>query len=249
MQGETMLELYAEPPSREILFEVDLRPSEDFIHKGSREQPGIITLLGRRNRVLVGVPQVINVLSNWPKNESLAEEIEAFRSRWDFYSVRLACSFEPHRGCRFIWACMKIELIADRPRAESRLEAIAFDLFPREVAQKCRYRRSFKVAPSLKFAFAEVSAGAESEREVIRYEPEIVASGLLTATPSWTLSSSARWGQVGSRELFLLVKKPKDATVQARFTVGAEVNTQFGPVPVKRYREDDLVDKSYPLIP
>jgi len=85
-------------------------------------------------------------------------------------------------------------------------------------------------------------------REVLRYEPEIVASGLLTATPTWTFSSSTRQGQVGSRELFLLVKKPKDATVQARFTVGAEVDTKFGLVPVKRYREDDFVDKSYPLI-
>jgi hypothetical protein len=244
-----MLEQYADPQDEAKLFEVEFRPTEEFLHKGNFDQPTIKTLRGRRNRILVGVPQVINILTNWPLNDSLAEEIKALQDRWDFYNVRLACSFAPDRGCRFVWGRMQIDLLVSDTGASSAPEAIAFDLFPRDIGQTRVFHRQYKIAPMLKFAFAETSAEASGDHEIVRYEPTIIAIGLLTSTPSWTFSASSQQALIGSRELFLLVKNPKGAIVQARFALGAEVQSTFGPLPVKGYRDDDLVGKLYPLIP
>lgn len=244
-----MLEQYAKPPGDEPLFEVELRPSEESVHKGKAEQWPLTALLGRRNRILIGVPQTTDVLASWPKKESLADEIASLQDRWDFYNVRLACSFLPDRGCRFVWACMGAELSAHYVVAKPAPEVIAFDLFPREVGETRRFRRSFKITPALKFAFAEVSVALGGEGEVLQYEPQMAAAGLLTSAPTWTFTSSSRHGLVGSRELFVLVKKPKGATIGARFVIGAEVKTRFGLMPLKRSGDDRLVDESYPLVP
>jgi hypothetical protein len=244
-----MLELYADRLSAEPLFEVEFRPAEEFVHKGTAEQPQLVTLLGRRNRVLIGAPQSVDILGRWPRDAALASDIAAMQDVWDFMSVRLACSFVPDRACRFSWARMAAEISIDGDATASAPSAIAFDLFPRQVEQTTRYKRSFKITPALKFAFVEVSADVGSEGEIVRYEPQTAAAGLLTSTPTWTFTSSSRAGLTGSRELFVLLKKPKGRVARARFTVGAEVYTQFGSIPVKRYADDSLTEQSYTLTP
>jgi hypothetical protein len=244
-----MLELYADQSSAEPLFEVEFRPAEEFVHKGTAEQPQLVTLLGRRNRVLIGAPQTVDILGRWPMAAALASDIAAMQDAWDFISVRLACSFVPDRACRFSWARMAAEISLEGGSGSPASPAIAYDLFPRQVEQTTRYKRSFTITPALKFAFVEVSADIASENEIVRYEPQTAGAGLLTSTPTWTFTSSARHGLTGSRELFVLLKKPKGRTARARFTIGAELYTQFGSIPVKRYADDRLAEQSYALIP
>jgi len=244
-----MPEFWARPLEPEELFEVAFRVADDFAHKGLGDQPAIKTLLGRTNRVLLGRPQTTDLLGSWSHNESLDTDIAAQKGDWDFAMVRLACSFLPDRGCRFTWARMGLELSVVAASPAPAQSVIAFDLFPREIIQTNTFKRSFSVKPALKFGFTEVSAALGTESDVLRYEPRVVAAGLLTDMPIWTFSAPARPGVTGIRELFLLLKKPKSAVVQARFTVGVEVDTELGPIPLKRYGDPSLIDRAYLLTP
>ena len=113
--------------------------------------------------------------------------------------------------------------------------------------EKRTFKRSYNVTPSAKFAFFELSAGGSSEEEHIRYEPRLTAAGLLTDLPTWTFDALDRSGLVGSSELFLLAKKPKGQKLEARFKVAAEVATLLGRVPLRRYRDPELLDRLFPL--
>jgi hypothetical protein len=244
-----MLDLWVDLPGDDVLLEVGLRPAENFLHKGIAEQPAIRTLSGRTNRVLLGIPQTTSILELWPANEPLAPEVAALQGEWDFLMVRLACSFVPDRGCTFVWARVAIELgMQDETLARSGA-VVAFDLFPREVGERRNFKRSFNITPKLKFAFLEAAASIEMEKDTIRYDPQLFAAGLLTDTPIWTFNTPARPGVIGSKELFILLKKRRGSTVQARFVVGAEVRTAFGPVPLTRYEDESLLDRAYILTP
>lgn len=123
--------------------------------------------------------------------------------------------------------------------------AIAFDLFPREVIDKQTYKRSFSVKPTLKFAFFEASASIGRDQDVIGYEPRLVSAGLLTETVAWTFSAAPSPGLLGNKELFILVRKPKGSIGQARFKVAAEVQTSLGPVPLRKYGDEALLNRMF----
>jgi len=243
--------LYAAPPTGDVLFEVAYGPADEDIqrYKGPGDTGAIRTLRGRRNRVLLGLPQTADLCGAWPMNEALAPEIAAFQDKWDFYNVRLACSFEPDRNCRFVWARITASLNLEDPTGLAVEPVVAFDLFPRDVTQTRTYKRALSITSSFKFAFAEASVRADREDEVIRYEPEIVGSGLLTDTPAWTFNSPLSRGLIGNKELYLLIKKPKQRTAKVTFTVGADVKTTLGPIPMRRYADDALLNRAYPLLP
>ena len=244
-----MLDLWADPLGDDVLLEVGFRPAEDFIHKGIAEQPAIRTLSGRTNRVLLGIPQTTSLLERWPAKELFAPEVAALQDEWDFLMVRLACSFLPDRGCTFTWTRIAIELGVQDEGPARPGAVVAFDLFPQEVGETRKFKRSFSITPKLKFAFAEASASIETDQDTIRYDPQLFAAGLLTDTPVWTFSASKRPGVIGSKELFIVLKKCRGSTVQARFLVGAEVHTAFGPVPLRRYGDESLLDRAYILTP
>jgi hypothetical protein len=105
------------------------------------------------------------------------------------------------------------------------------------------------VTPSFKFAFASAELAVDHSSVLLTYEPFTASTGLLTDTPAWTFTPPARAGLSGDQELFLLVKKPKGESVEATFTIGAEVRTALGPVQVRRYGDDDLVKRTYELSP
>jgi len=241
-----MLELYASPDDLVPLFEAVLDPPEEIEHKGFSAQASLRTVRGRTNRVQIGASDPISVLDSWPAGKQLADEIAAQRDSFDFCSLRLGCSFVPDRGCRFTWLRVSAELRTAGVESEG-AQSVAFDLFPRDVLEKRTYKRSYNVTPSAKFAFLELSAGRSSEEEHIRYEPRLTAAGLLTDLPTWTFDALDRSGLVGSSELFLLAKKPKGQKLEARFKVAAEVATLLGRVPLRRYRDPELLDKLFPL--
>jgi hypothetical protein len=239
-----MLELHARADELGVLADVQLEPAPDAQHKGIDD--GVLRALGgKRNRIQIGVPQTVDVLASWPGGERLLGEAERMHDEFDFYAVRLACSFVPDRGCRFTWARMAAALIVD----EGATPPIAFDLFPRDVGDTRTFKRSYGVNPRLKFAFAEVGAEIGGEEEVLRYEPQLTVAGLLTSEPVWTFDSTRRTGLAGSRELFLLTKKPRGTTLRARFALGAEVRTYAGRIPLRRASDDDLLAREYELRP
>jgi hypothetical protein len=237
-----MLELHASYDT-EVLADVPLVAAPSAPHKGLDD--GVLrTLGGKRNRVQIGVPQIVDVLGRWPGDERLLDEAAEMKDEFDFYAVRLACSFVPDRGCRFTWVRMAATLSVDRGATP-----VAFDLFPRDVGDTRTFKRSYGVSPKLKFAFAEAGAELSREEDVLRYEPALTAAGLLTDEPVWTFEATQRAGLAGSRELFLLAKKPRGARLNARFAVGAEVQTYAGRIPLRRAQDDELLARDYELRP
>jgi hypothetical protein len=242
-----MADFWAAPPESAILFEVGFQAADDIAHKGIGDEREVRTLLGRTNRVLLGQPQTTDLLGSWPQNEALDPEIAAQRETSDFSMVRLACSFVPDRGCRFTWARLGLVLGVDGAEGTQDSGVVAVDVFPRDVIETHTYKRSFSIKPALKFSFVEPSVALGAESEVLQYEPRVTAAGLLSDRPMWTFSAPARLGVSGIREVFLLLRKPKSATVKVRFTVGVEVSAAFGPIPLKRYGDPAVIDREYQL--
>jgi hypothetical protein len=239
-----MLELHAAPDALGILGDVVLEPVEDALHKGVDDDV-LRAFGGKKNRIQIGVPQTVDVLARWPGDQGLQADADLMRDDFDFYAIRLACSFVPDRGCKFLWARMTATLASDDAAAVP----IAFDLFPRDIGDVRTFKRTYGVSPKLKFAFAEVGAEAGHEEEVLRYEPQLTVAGLLTGEPTWTFEATGRTGLAGSRELFMLAKKPHGSTLRARFSVGAEVQTYAGRIPLIRARDDDVLARAYELRP
>jgi hypothetical protein len=198
----------------------------------------------KHNAVQLGVADPIPLLDDWPADERLEAEIEAQLGRFDFSCIRLSLSFVPDRGCRFVWGRLHAELTngdeGDAP--------VAFDLFPREVNEKRTFKRSYTLTPKLTFAFGEIGAGATSESEMIRYEPRLSVAGLLTDAVTWTFDALDRSGLVGSSELFLVLKHPRDTSVDCRFVVAADVTTYLGRVRLRRYSDPELVERRHRLV-
>jgi hypothetical protein len=239
----------ASPAETELLLDVELEPDEGTLRKSTprgEPDPGtLLTARGRRNRVQIGVPQVLDVLAAWPADERLAQEIEAARDVFDFLSVRLACSFIADRGCRFTFVRYGMRLTADDHAPPPH----AVDLFPQSVTDRKQFSRSYTLDAKLNFGFGELGAGGGREAEVIEYEPSVTASGLLTDAPSWAFRATSGRHLDGTRETFMVVKAPIGATVRARFAVEAEVQTAFGPIRLRRYRQPELLTTSYELVP
>jgi hypothetical protein len=244
-----MLELYAERETLTTLFEVELEPGDGSVHKGLGAQGAIRTVRNRKNRVQLGVADPVALLEHWPSNERLAEEIEAQIDRFEFFCVRLACSFVPDRGCRFVWARMMAELSCRPDPEHAGEEPVAFDLFPRDILEKTSFKRKYSLTPKLSLAFVEASAEASTERELLDYEPRLSVAGLLTNLPTWTFERLRSPGLVGSVELFLVAKKPKGAAIEARFVVAADVTTYAGRVPLRKYGDPALIQEAYLLSP
>jgi len=226
-----MLTLFAHPSSGVVLVDVPLVPVEQPVHKGANSSSAADSLSRASNRVQIGVPQTLDIMLAWPESARLASEIASTVRQFDFYAVRLACSFLPDRSCRFVWARMMIDLVGRSMGSKPSSAAIVMDLFPRDVGVERKYKRAYSINPRLKYAFVEAAAELKSETEAVSYEPQLTAAGLLTGSPSWTFESTGRSGIAGSRELFMILKKPKGTDVQARFVVSADIQTLFGRIP------------------
>lgn len=226
--------------------ELALEPAEDAEHKGLDEEPILRTLRGRSNRVQIGVPQTIDLLDGWPHGAWMAPEVDTARHDYDFLCTRMAVTFLPDRGCRFIWARLTATLAA-----ESALGAppIAVDMFPRQIAGQQEYRRAFKISGGMQLGFAEISADGETEKTGLAYTAQLAGGGLLTDTPSWTFESGSRQGVLGMTELFLVVKREKRRELSVRFNIAAEVQTQIGRIRLRTYRDVDRDERSYVLMP
>jgi hypothetical protein len=239
-----MLHFDADPADLRPLVHVTLESAPETEHKGTAARGSIATVRDKRNAVQLGVADPVQLLANWPSDERLAAEIEAQVDRFDFSCVRLSLSFIPDRGCRFVWGRLHAEFLS----SSAGEPPIAFDLFPRELTEKRIFKRSYSVTSKLAFAFGEIGPGATSESQSIRYEPRLSVAGLLTDTVTWTFDALDRSGLVGGRELFVLLKHARGQPVECRFVVAADVTTYLGRVPLRRYRDPELVEQRHRLV-
>ena len=140
------------PYSENILFETELEQRSEIENKILPKDFGegeIRTLLGKRNKVSIGVPYSENLVSRFLlKGENIPHEIEQMiKDGYDFHFVSLWCSFLPDTNCKFRWARFGVELnpqkIKNRP--------IVYDIFPDEVSSEIKCKNEGSLTPQLKF--------------------------------------------------------------------------------------------------
>ncbi len=248
-----MIDLHIASGETDFLGTIELEVPGDYLEeqRSQRAHEEIRTLLGRRNKVSVGVPIVVE-LSVLMQAGELLHEARSLLERYDFFLVRFACSFLPDTGCRFTWARFGIALTAkDIAGVEVPDHPFAYDLFPREIHQFRKRVRGIKLTPSLKLDFGpatvvEAEAGEVTRsEEYLDYEPEIVAFGLLDSDFAWDFRATKGKSVMGSSDLFALITKPKGTHVFAQFELGAEVeDVIFGILPLRPvHRHPVLTDK------
>lgn len=93
-----------------------------------------------------------------------------------------------------------------------------------------------------------VMGAALARHEALIAESVASHGGQLTDEPSWTLQAPKAPGLQGATELFLLVKRAKRQPLAVRFAIGAEVQTAFGRIPLRRYADEQLLDRSWTLL-
>lgn len=255
-----MLKLSIPQVGAETLFETTLEPTASAVDKlVKRKDMGegeINTVLGKKNKVAVGMPYYENLISRLvEENEEIPREIKQMIDDYDFHFVSLSCSFLPDNECRFVWARFGVELSARSKTGELLVEKpIAYDMFPDEVLSEIRYKREVNFGPELKFNLGVINAGTGHEvlksEEFVVYEPQIFAFGIRRSSVAWDFKSTKEKGIWGNkRDLLLIVKTLKNSKVKGRFLLGAEVEYNIGrwiPIPLSK-RKDDIVDAEYDL--
>jgi hypothetical protein len=250
-----MLELKVSPPSvGEVLFNVEFGLSENTLNKQHKlsSEGEIKTLLGKKNRLSIGIPEVCNLVELLKEREAqVSSEVKLMLNEYDFYQVRFACTFKPDKDCKFVWARFGVRLSEAGAEGKSVSELpVAHDMYPREIWEEVRVKRNFSIGPNFKYKdFIQFGAVVGSEQEFIRYEPEIISYGLLQPDPCWNFRKSrAKDFIIGAKELFMILKAPKGMRVEVKFDFGAEVHTFLGilpMIPVWIYKGDSLAEGKF----
>ena len=244
-----------------ILFEAILEPTESAVKKLKSKDMGegeITTFRNKTNKVVVGMPDSENLISRFVEEKrEIPREIRRMTDDYDFHLVSLSCSFRPDPDCRFVWARFGVELNAWSDPGELHEERpIAYDMFPDEVLSEIKHVKEIKIDPELKFNIFTVQIGSKlfditTKKELIVYEPQIFAYGIKTSSVSWDFESTEEKGIWGNkRNLFLIVKAPKNSRIKGRFLLGADVEFDIMkgvPIHLSK-RIDDLVNKEYDLL-
>lgn len=187
-----MLELNATPLRKDnILLDVELGLSEHNLNKQktSKSSGEIRTLLGKKNLLSVGEPEVFNLIELLEEKEAeIPAEVKLMLDEYDFYQVRFACTFKPDKDCKFVWSRFGMNLSINSGDSQTESKApVVHDIFPKEVFKEIKINRNFSIGPKFNYSFFEIGMTSESGQEYIRYEPEIVSYGLLQSNPSWIL--------------------------------------------------------------
>ena len=255
-----MIELQASAPaSAPILAKATGHMDEQLLEQLQvRGEAAVSSLLGDKNDVWLSRPEAFNLLALATAQKApVSPIIEAQASTYDFIHLQFHCSFRPAPECEFIRASVQVHLDADVAR-HSRA-AIAYDMFPREVETPITVKRSFGVSPEIKLSFAMVAelsgtgVKANISNEYIAYEPEITTFALGDHAPGWDFNKTKARPIRGSKTLFLIVKKPKDAPLFGRFQLAAMLQTNIGRIPLSTFflsgGDKPLIDESYCIFP
>ena len=192
-----------------------------------------------KSSVLIGQPLVLDletVLSE--SGQTLSTEMKLQIEHYQFYQVKLSCSFRAAANYRFSSAYFEVSL--DTVPADKE-KAIAYDLFPRSIEDEHKINRKFSFSPDLKFDLLKPLTSLlpkyESSNEYLSYVSNIEASGIMTTTPGWSFRRTDAHDIKGIQELFMLVRKPKDTSVKATFNLTGQIELllmagPIGPFPL-----------------
>jgi hypothetical protein len=179
---------------------------------------------GELRQTLLGKRASISIASPAPNTVKLS--IDGNRER---VLVPLLCTFDPDPNVHFNYARIEGQLIS----APDPGEAVAQEMFPKEINSAVQVSRDLKLSP--KFTFHEVEfepVEVSTKKDYILYEPEILALHIGTAKPAWSLRSTSSKNVAGVKYLFLVVNKPSGGAARLEINVGGRVQTNFGPIPV-----------------
>lgn len=245
--------------SKDVLFEAILEPNVSKVNKLLKDtgESEINTVLCKENKVAVGIPYYENLISRLIEmKKEIPHEIRKMLDNYDFHFVSLSCSFLPDSNCKFVWARFGVELSAKSRSGEPLLEKpIAYDMFPIEILSELKYKGEVYFGPELKLKLLDVvDTGIKYEvsesNEFIVYEPQIITYGIRRPHAIWDFKSTKEKGIWGNKDLFLIVRAPKNSMLKGRFLLGAEVKPYIGdwlPIPFAKRKDDKAVDAEYDL--
>ena len=196
------------------------------VEKSVDEVPHEIGLI--TEEVQVGRPQVFSLLELYElENVGVPAAIQSLSKDYDFFLAELACSLSPKKNDEFVNLKFKIDLgwIGNDGSMESLDQPIAYDLYPVQVFEEVKEKRSIGINPSLKFKSIELgSGGFLAEIAFTRLVPITTDSGLLCPSVVWSFERTKNRKLLGIRRMYLLIKAPKlDQPVVGRIRVFGEI--------------------------
>ena len=231
----------------------DERTLQQLSVRGETTLPG---WLGGANKIWLGRPDTFD-MSRLYQHEELDRLIVQQLPRWDFWRVRFTCGFRPAPECVFSSVSLQVRLEPELPHTFG--VATAYQLEPAEVFQERTVKRRLAITPALTITLTDAVAAegsiAEAERsdEYTLYEPRITTFGLNSPEAGWIFERTKGQAITGSRELFMVVRLPRGASLSARFALSATVVAKIGSVPLEVFRlsnsDQPLMTERYPLIP
>jgi hypothetical protein len=183
--------------------------------------------------VSIGDPVVTALPADQLATAALRDQVAGY----EFHQVQLACSFQAAAGCRFTQARFATELLTaeDSPgsRAPGTTDAIAYDLFPQLVEEPRTVTVTSSIKPEITLGYDPVSAtlalpSRERVVETVQYRSRITAFDLQGGRPAWQFTATDQREISGPQQLFILIRKPKGTSVQARFQLNAQVQFVIG---------------------
>ena len=192
---------------RTVLWEGELSLRTDLAAEGTK---GVLhrtlsrsDLEGALPAVTIGKPEVLRSVSGIPAPSGF-ERI----GRFDFYLVRLWCSFRPESDFSFDRAHFKVALSP----SDGEAALIAHDMYPNEVLYEVERNVNVSLSPEL--TFSEVGGklgGLQYGFSYTELQPEIQAAGQRQSDPSWTFSRTKGHELAGGKAVHMVVAAPAEA--------------------------------------
>jgi hypothetical protein len=190
-----------------------------------------------KSHVSIGTPDRPTPLGELFKESGkpLPVDIKRQMKLYEFYRVRLTCSFIAGTGCRFHDARFALDLHTipanPNPSAQAITDyAIAYDLFPLRVEDEYKVNIKRGITPQFSSTSNPASPAIslfhyEGTEEYITYKGHIEAFDMQGTHPAWSFARTPTHEIAGSYELFLFIRKPKGTLVKA--TLSLTVHVQF----------------------
>lgn len=255
-----MIELQTTPPEQmSELLTADGQLDEKALESIKlRNTATIRDLLDAPNRITLSRPECFDLIAlSATQGVRLSPMIASQGDRSDFWAVHWACTFRPSPTSEFVRASVAVQLELTPPTPNS--EAVAYDMFPRDVKTPITVKRGFTISPEIQFKFGEIAeasakvGSAERASEYALYEPQISAFALGESTPGWDFERTKGQAVRGVKELYLLVKKPKGNALWGRFKLSAAVQTNVGRIALSTFflsgGRKPVIDERYRLAP
>ncbi|MBN2440569.1 MAG: hypothetical protein JXJ04_04470 [Spirochaetales bacterium] len=241
------------PDSHINFAEVPLIPynTQPDITKGINDELNIKFIAKKKNIVRIGEPYYENFISRAKSMKiKLSHEIQnLLNNEFDFQFVSFSCSFLPDKDCNFTWAQLGIEFFLNQN--VDNVLPVAWNIFPESITQELKIEESLTINPNLEFKADKIEAKAgifkiDTKKVYLVYEPEIITFGHRLHKIAWQFKSTKGKSIFGDKKnLFAIVKIPKESQLMAKVHINATVETNRKIFKVKK--SDSITDIIFTL--